>query len=282
VSVVGGFSDWCQISAGRYHTAAVRTSGSAWAWGTNSYGRLGDNTISNRSSPVSVVGGFSDWCQISAGGKWTAAVRTNGTAWAWGYNLQGRLGDNTVTCRSSPVSVVGGFTNWCQISAGRYHTAAVRTNGTAWAWSYNGQGQLGDNTTTSRISPVSVVGGFSDWSKISAGSFFTAAVRTSGSAWSWGCNSSGRLGDNTTTNRSSPVSVVGGFTDWCQISVGEHTAAVRTSGSAWAWGSNSSGQLGDDTTTPRSSPVSVVGGFTNWCQISAGTGHTTAIRVVNI
>ena len=279
VPVVGGFSDWCQISAGRCVTAAVRTSGSAWAWGRNGYGQLGDNTVTNRSSPVSVVGNFSDWCQISNNGPHTAAVRTGGSAWAWGFNLNGQLGDNTVTQRSSPVSVVGGFTSWCQVSAGLAHTAAVRTNGSAWAWGYNYNGRLGDNTTTNRSSPVSVVGGFSDWCQISAGSCHTAAVRTGGSAWSWGFNNSGQLGDNTSTSRSSPVSVVGGFTNWCQISAGlAHTAAVRTSGSAWDWGNNYGGRLGDNTVTNRSSPVSVVGGFSDWCQISAGRYHTAAVR----
>ena len=280
VSVVGGFSDWCQISAGGAHTAAVRTNSGAWTWGCNSYGRLGDNTITSRSSPVYVVGGFTDWCQISAGGQQTAAVRTGGSAWAWGRNSLGALGDNTATPKSSPVSVVGGFTDWCQISTGLgFHTAAVRTSGSAWAWGSNYQGQLGDNTTTSRRSPVSVVGGFSDWCQISAGTNHTAAVRTGGSAWAWGCNIFGQLGDCTTTSRSSPVSVVGGFCDWCQISAGNsHTAAVRTGGSAWTWGCNSYGRLGDNTITSRSSPVSVVGGFTDWCQISAGGQHTAAVR----
>ena len=276
--VAADFSDWCQICAGTQHTAAVRTGGSAWAWGSNCYGRLGDNTTTSRSSPVSVVGGFCDWCQISAGNSHTAAVRTGGSAWAWGCNGSGQLGDNTITSRSSPVSVVGGFSDWCQISAGHHHTAAIRPGSGAWTWGRNSAGQLGDNTITSRRSPVSVVGGFCDWCKISAGAAHTAAVRTGGSAWTWGYNNVGQLGDNTTTTRSSPVSVVGGFCDWCQISAHNHTAAVRTDGSAWAWGCNSYGRLGDNTTTTRSSPVSVVGGFTNWCQISAGSQHTAAVR----
>ena len=280
VSVVGGFSNWCQISAGGCHTAAVRTTGSAWAWGCNNYGQLGDNSIVAASSPVSVVGGFNDWCQISAGNAHTAALRTGGSAWAWGDNsFGGRLGDNTATCRSSPVSVVGGFTDWCQISAGSIHTAAVRTGGSAWAWGSNTLGKLGNNTVTNRSSPISVVGGFSDWCQISAGGSHTAAVRTSGSAWAWGFNPVGQLGDNTVTTRSSPVSVVGGFTNWCQISAGfSHIAAVRTSGSAHAWGCNSSGQLGDNTVISRSSPVLVAGGLNSWCNVSAGRASSFGFR----
>ena len=281
VSVVGGFTDWCQTSAGGFHSVALRTGGSAWAWGCNNQGRLGDNTAVDRSSPVSVVGGFTDWCQVSAGDSHTLAVRTGGTAWAWGYNGS-RLGDNTTTNRSSPVSVVGGFTDWCQISAGGAHSLAVRISGSAWAWGVNNTGRLGDNTSVNKSSPVSVVGGFTDWCQVSAGGFTGAhslAVRTNGSAWGWGANTNGRVGDNTITVRSSPVSVVGGFTDWCQISAGNgHSVAVRTSGNAQAWGTNNCGQLGDSTATARSSPVSVVGGFTDWCNVSAGSVHTLGMR----
>ena len=279
VSVVGDFTDWCQVSAGGTHSLGLRTNGTAWAWGNNVCGRLGDNTIVSKSSPVSVVGDFTDWCRVSAGGTHSLAVRTNGTVWAWGDNMNGRLGDNTTVARSSPVSVVGGFTDWCQVSGGAYHSLAVRTNGTAWAWGCNGQGSLGDNTTTNKSSPVSVVGGFTDWCQISAGTGHSLGVRTNGTAWAWGCNYAGRLGDNTVTNRSSPVSVVGGFTDWCQASAGRyHSIGLRTNGTAWAWGCNAIGRLGDNTTVNKSSPVSVVGGFTDWCQVSAGLFHSLAVR----
>jgi alpha-tubulin suppressor-like RCC1 family protein len=283
VSVIGGFTDWCQVSAGQTHTAAVRTNGTLWAWGYNANGRLGDGTTTDRSSPVSVIGGFTDWCQVSAGGSHTAAVRTNGTLWAWGYNGSGRLGDGTTTSKTSPVSVIGGFTDWCQVSAGSGHTAALRTNGTLWAWGFNGCGRLGDGTITARSSPVSVIGGFTDWCQVSTVFSHTAAVRTNGTLWAWGDSCGGRLGDGTNfafCGQSSPVSVLGGFTDWCQVSAGNvHTAAVRTNGTLWAWGCGSCGPLGNNTTTDRSSPVPVVGGFTDWCQVSAGNCHTAALRI---
>jgi alpha-tubulin suppressor-like RCC1 family protein len=279
VSVVGGFIDWCGISAGSRQNLAVRTNGSAWAWGYNLPGRLGDNTTANRSSPVSVVGSFTNWCNVSTGGGHSLAVRTNGTAWAWGCNNSGELGDNTFPNKSSPVSVAGGFTDWCGASAGDTHSLAVRTNGSAWSWGSNTSGNLGDNTTANRSSPVSVVGSFNDWRSADAGVNFNLAVRTNGSAWAWGRNNCGQLGDNTTANKSSPVSVVGGFSDWCSVSAGRyHSLGIRVGGAVWAWGSNGSGRLGDGTTTSTSSPVSVVGAFADWCGVSAGGYHSLAVR----
>jgi len=279
VSVVGGFTDWCQVSVGNAHSLGVRCNGTAWAWGGNANGRLGDNSIISRSSPVSVVGGFTDWCQVSAGCNHSLGVRSNGTAWAWGFNEQGQLGNNSTISSRSPVSVVGGFTDWCQLSAGNLHSLGVRTNGTVWAWGSNSRGQLGDNSTISSSSPVSVVGGFTDWCQVSGGRDRSLGVRTNGTAWAWGYNNQGRLGDNSTIDRSSPVSVVGGFTDWRQLSASErHSLGVRTNGTAWAWGFNFSGSLGDNNNINRSSPVLVVGGFTDWCQVSAGGSHSLGLR----
>ena len=278
VSVVGGFTDWCQISMGCLHTFAVRSNGTAWAWGDGGQGRLGDNTSANKSSPVSVVGGFTDWSKVAASFAGGAGLRQNGTIWSWGQNTYGQLGDNTTVSKSSPVSVVGGFTDWCQVSASgkgnsdQHRSVAIRSNGTAWAWGNNRSGQLGDGTTTNRSSPVSVVGGFTDWCQIEAGPNQVVAVRTTGTAWAWGYNVFGQLGDNTTSNKNSPVQVVGGFTNWCQLSGGRYNSTgVRQNGTAWTWGNNNAGQLGTNNTTATSSPVSVVGGFTNWCHVSAGS-----------
>jgi alpha-tubulin suppressor-like RCC1 family protein len=228
VSVVGGFCDWCQVSAGGSHSLGVRTGGTAWAWGAASSGILGDNTVVSKSSPVSVVGGFCDWCQVSAGQGQSLGVRQNGTAWAWGGNTFGQLGIDSVQSRSSPNLVVGGFTDWCQVSAGNAHSLAVRQNGTAWAWGFNTGGTLGDNTSVSKRSPVSVVGGFTNWCQVSAGRCHSLGVRQNGTAWAWGNGTSGQLGDNTTVPKSSPVSVVGGFCDWGQVSAGGyHSLGLR-------------------------------------------------------
>ena len=200
-----------------------------WSWGCATDGQLGDNTTVSKSSPVSVVGGFTDWCQISAGGGHSLAVRQNGTAWGWGRNNCGQIGDNTTTSRSSPVSIIGGFSNWSQVSAGYCHSLGIVGNSSLLAWGRNANGQLGDNSATDRTSPVSVVGGFTDWCQISAGKYgHSLAVRRNGTAWAWGNNADGMLGENQSSSRSSPVSVVGGSVGWYEVSAGRlHSLGIQ-------------------------------------------------------
>ena len=278
VSVIGGFTDWIQIDAGSGTLSlGLRANGTAWAWGLGTSGQLGDDTIITRSSPVSVIGGFTDWIQVAAGTIHSLGLRANGTAWAWGGN-GGRLGDGTAVSRSSPVSVVGGYTDWIQVSGGQDHSIGLRADGTAWTWGSNLSGQLGDGTSVTKSSPVSVIGGFTDWIQVDAGSLHNLGLRANGTAWAWGNGSTGRLGDGTVVNRSSPVSVVGGFTDWIQVSGGFGSLGLRANGTAWAWGAGNAGRLGNNSTVSRTSPVSVIGGFTDWIQVSDGELYSLGLR----
>jgi alpha-tubulin suppressor-like RCC1 family protein len=269
-TVVGGITNWSQVAAGRYHSLGVTASGIAYAWGYNGRGRLGDGTTTDRSSPVTVLGGITNWAQVFAGTDHSLGVTASGIAYAWGYNSFGRLGDGTTTSRTSPVTVVGGITNWAQLDGGFRHSLGVTASGIAYAWGVGTDGRLGDGYTSSRTSPVTVIGGITNWAQVSAGTSHSLGVTASGIAYAWGLNSTGQLGDGTTTNRSSPVTVIGGITNWAQVSGGYHSLGVTASGIAYAWGLNSTGQLGDGTTTNRSSPVTVVGGITNWAEVSAG------------
>ena len=256
--------------------------GAAYGWGSNGEGRLGDNTITSTSSPVTVVGGITNWKQISAGTSHSLGVTSIGIAYAWGANDSRQLGDNTATSKRSPVTVFGGIMNWIQVSAGGSHSLGVTIAGIAYAWGSNSSGQLGDDTTSSRSSPVTVIGGITNWSQVSGGSTHSLGVTTTGIAYAWGAGGSGRLGDNTATNKSSPVTVVGGITNWSQLSAGgTHSLGVTSTGIAYAWGANSSGQLGNGTLN-RSSPVTVLGGITNWSQLSAGTSHSLGVTSTGI
>lgn len=271
---------WSQSSRSNNHLGAIRSDGTIWMSGSNSSGQLGDGTTIAKSSPVTTAGGGTIWNRIILGQSYTVATRTDGTLWTWGVNNNGQLGDSTIINKSSPITVSGGGTNWSTIAAGLGHVAAMKTDGTLWSWGWNYAGQVGDNTTIAKSSPVQVSGGGTDWSTVSAGDTFTAALKTDGTLWTWGVNYAGQLGIGTTINRSSPGTVAGGGTNWSQISSGRNQVlALRTNGTLWSWGNNGYGQLGDGTTAHRSSPITVAGGGNNWIFISGGYNMSMALRV---
>jgi alpha-tubulin suppressor-like RCC1 family protein len=281
VTVVGGITNWSQISAGGRHSLGLTSAGITYGWGNNSFGQLADGTSTSRLSPVTVVGGITTWSQIEAGDNHSLGVISTGVAYGWGYNTVGTLGDNTITNRSSPVTVVGGITNWSQVAGGTQHSLGRTATGIAYAWGLNSSGRLGDNTTSARSSPVTVVGGITNWSQVGAGSNHSLGRTATGIAYAWGLNSSGQLGDNTTSDRSSPVTVVGGITNWSQVGIYDrHSLGIINTGIIYAWGYNSNGQLGNNTTSSRSSPVTIVGGITNWTQVTAGRNHSLGLVII--
>ena len=177
MQTIAAGTNWKQVSSGRHHTAAIKTDGTLWLWGRNSYGQLGDNTIAAKSSPVQTIAGGTNWKLVGCGQYHIAAIKTDGTLWLWGQNSFGRLGDNTVVNKSSPVQTISAGTNWKQVSSGAYHTAAIKTDGTLWTWGYNNFGTLGDNTVANRSSPVQTIAGGTNWKLVSGGSYHTAAIR---------------------------------------------------------------------------------------------------------
>jgi alpha-tubulin suppressor-like RCC1 family protein len=261
-------NDYCSVVSNNLYT-----------WGLNTCGRLGDNTVTDRSSPGTVAGQGITWCMVSAGSSHTAAIKSDGTLWTWGTNSKGQLGTDNTTNRCSPGTVAGGGTNWCFVSAGVDWTAAIKTDGTLWTWGYNFRFQLGNGSGSlaclSQVSPAQISGGGTTWRFVAAGEFSGAAIKTDGSMCTWGYNgggiTDGVLGDGTTTNRSTPTTVSGGGTTWSTVSMGRaHTVATKTDGTLWTWGFNINGELGTGTTTSRSSPGTTAGGGTNWsCGVAA-------------
>jgi alpha-tubulin suppressor-like RCC1 family protein len=152
---------------------------------------------------------------------------------------------------------VGTDTHWQQVAAGAYHTAAVKNDGTVWAWGAGNYGQLGNGTGDSSNVPVQVGSG-TNWKQVVAGGRHTVAGQNDGTLWAWGSNGYGQVGDGTIVNKYIPVQV-GSDTDWQQFAAGRgHTLAVKRSDSSlWAWGDNSQGQLGDGTAW-RTAPVFVL------------------------
>ena len=192
----------------------------------------------------------------------SVAVTTAGAVQCWGWNAYGQLGDGTTTDRATPVAVSGLGATATVVATSYTHTCALLSNGTVKCWGQNGAGQLGDATTTSSLTPVTV-SGLTSVVAIAAGWSHTCALLSSGGLKCWGFNAYGTLGDGTTTNRAAPVDVLGGLTSGVASVAGGylHTCATLTSGALKCWGSNNYGQVGDNSVagTVRTSPVDVVG-----------------------
>lgn len=274
VDVVGLGAGVASISVGYYHTCVVTTAGAVKCWGYNSNGQLGDGSTTQRSTPVDVVGLSAGVASVSVGDGHTCAMTTSGAAKCWGRNANGQLGDNSTTQRNTPVDVVGLDSGVSSLSAGYGHTCVVTGDGAAKCWGRNVNGQLGDNSTSQRNSPVAVAGLGSGVASIYASFSHTCAVTTSGAAKCWGDNNSGKLGDNSIAQRNTPVDVVGLSSGVSKISSSYHySCAIMTSGAAKCWGANSTGQLGNNSTTQRSSPVDVLGLGSGVVNIAAGYYH---------
>jgi hypothetical protein len=216
--------------------------------------------------------------QVSAGGRHTCAVTPAGAVKCWGRNAEGQLGDGTSVNRSVPTQVVGLTSGAASVSVGGNFTCAVTTAGALLCWGHNNFGQLGDGTTTQRNIPVAVSGLGSGVASASAGMHHTCAVTAAGALRCWGLNSNGELGDGTTAQRHTPVTVSGLGSGVAGVSAGAgHTCARTSAGAAWCWGQNADGQLGDGTTAARSIPVAVSGLGQGVTSVSASGWHACAM-----
>lgn len=286
------------MAARSTHTVALCADGTLAAWGPNFSGQLGDGTTTDRASPALVdrsgVLAGKTVVALTTGRRHTVLLCADGTLASWGANDAGQLGEGSMADQSSPVlvdqsGVLAGRTV-VSIAAGDYHTVARCSDGSVAAWGSNGDGQLGDGTTTDRPRPVLVDrSGVLDGSpvvKVAAGDYFTVALCADGTLAAWGWNNFGQLGDGTTTNRSNPTlversGVLAGRTVVALAAGGYHTCVLCADGAIAAWGWNTSGQLGNATTTDRIVPAlidqgGVLSGKTV-VGISAGGIHTLAL-----
>ena len=290
VAVSGGRT-YTALAAGYQHTCGLATGGTAYCWGLNGYGQLGDGTSNNgnwddnsanRLVPVAVSGGRT-YTALVAGFGHTCGLATGGTAYCWGYNGYGQVGDGTSVVngdlenRLVPMAVSGGLT-FTALVAGNHHTCGLATGGTAYCWGENGSGQLGDGTSvTHRLVPVAVSGGLT-FTALAAGNAHTCGLATGGTAYCWGYNAYGQLGDGTNSaNRLVPEPVSGGRTYTALVASFDHTCGLATGGMAYCWGYNAYGQLGAGTNyANRLVPVAVSGGKT-FTSLMAGGLHTCGL-----
>jgi len=277
---LGNDTNWAQVAAGGYHTVAIRTDGTLWAWGGNLHGQLGLPGIGERAEPTQ-VGWDTNWASVATRSLHTVAIRKDGTLWAWGTNDDGQLGLNDTTPRAVPTRV-GGEANWSSVSAGWHHTMAVRTDGTLWAWGRNDSGRTGFGETDGNTLVPTRVGEDANWVSVSAGGLHTVAIRDDGTLWIWGSNSNGATGQGVTGGNTVELTQIEEGAGWAFVSTyASHNLAVGTDGSLWAWGTNLFGQIGNDRPNfegTRSHPVQIMAGTYDWVYVNAGGAHSMGIR----
>ncbi|SEO82608.1 MerR family transcriptional regulator [Paenibacillus sp. OV219] len=241
---VEGIHDIAAVSAGVFHTLALKKDGTIWTWGPNWYGQLGDGTVDASVSPMRIEG-ISDVKEVAANCFHSMALKNDGTVWRWGA-----FGDCTdpypIRDEVRTPTQIPSLDRIKHISAGGCHGTALREDGTVWTWGFNPEGQLGDRTFDAKCSimPRMVIG-LTDVQTVAAGGRFTLALRKDGTVWSWGSNNFGELGDGSYENNRS-AKPIQGLTDIIHIAAGtKHAMALDKDGSVWLWGRNSQGQLGD-------------------------------------
>ena len=229
------------VAAGYLHTCALTTGGRVLCWGGNEDGELGDGTTVDWLTPGQVSGLASGVAALTVGTRHSCVLTTGGGVLCWGDNEVGQLGDGTTTNRLTPTPVSGLGSGVAAISAGEWHTCALTTAGGVVCWGLNINGELGDGTTTNRLTPTPVIGLDSGIAALSGGSLHTCALTTGGGVLCWGDNFDGQLGDGTTTTRSTPGLVNGLGSGVAAVwAGGYHTCVVTTGGGALCWGTTNS------------------------------------------
>jgi len=227
VQIPGTNWDYAGPFSGSHAAWGLKTDGTLWSWGYGGNGRLGLNSLTQRSSPVQIPG--TTWTNKIAGTADSSAlaIKTDGTLWVWGAADWGKLGLNqgAGVKYSSPVQVPG--TTWKNVASAAYSAIATKTDGTLWGWGYN-DGQLGQNNKTFYSSPVQIPGTTWDTPIVMSPRGY-GATRTDGTLWTWGqYNTKGDFGQNHTNSRSSPVQVPG--TSWDLENMRSHASATPSLG----------------------------------------------------
>ena len=258
-------------------TAVVTAFGDGTATGQVNFDADYANYAHFYASPYVAVGASRT---LATGAEHTCAVTSAGGVQCWGNNNVGQLGTGTMTASPLPTDVLGLDRRIAAVAAGAWHSCALTTTGGVICWGDNLNGQLGNGKTTIATAPVDVVGLTSGVVAIAAGSFHTCALTDTGGVKCWGSNHYGQLGDGGTTDRTTPVDVIGLTGGVRAITAGSgHSCAVIDDDTAKCWGANWLGQLGKGNTSSQPSPVptTVTGLNPGVSMISAGGNTTCAV-----
>jgi alpha-tubulin suppressor-like RCC1 family protein len=272
------------ISAGYNHTCVVPGSTAPKCWGNNAYGQLGNGTQVTSSSPV-LLPPLSGTTKIAAGNRFSCALHSTGAVKCWGINDYGQIGDTTVFDKYVPTSV-SGVASATSIATGFAHACAIIGSGassTVKCWGNNSYGQVGNGASGTLVTTPVAVTSLTGATALALGSYHSCALLTTGAVKCWGLNTSGQLGNTTSTNSSSPVQVSGLTSGVSEISVGSYyTCAALSAGGIKCWGDNFSGGFGDGSRTASLVPVAGSNNVSGvFLYLSLGQSHTCGFYNAN-
>lgn len=276
------------MTGGLLHTCAVTTSNHVYCWGWNRDGEIGDASKTDRPYPTQIAN-TTTFTAAAAGGAHSCAVAAGGSAYCWGLNLTGQIGDSSVTSRTTPTAVTGSL-SFAQVTSGGTFTCGIRaTDSSVYCWGWARDGALGSRPTETCPIPGSVepcsrapirVGGSLHFFAISAGTRHVCGLAADSTAYCWGHNDAGQLGNGTVADTALPVAVSGGHKFKLVTSGFSHTCGLTAAGDAYCWGDNTWGQLGQAIASQSLEPTSVTGGII-FLSLSAGAEHTCGIGTGN-
>lgn len=273
---IPGLTGVVAVAAGDYHSVALKSDGTACAWGAGWFGQLGDGASVNRTRPAPIITRGQAVQSIVAGKYNSMILRQNGTFMGWGNNDSGQLGDGVVTNVCPPMQALG-MCDVATIATRQNHTLALKHDGTVWAWGDNSYGQLGDGGIGMRLLPIQTQG-LSNVSGIATGYDQSLAVKKDGTVWAWGANWCGELGTGTDMDSATPVQV-SGLTDCVKVVAGDcFSFAIQQNGTVWGWGYNGDGELGDGMFDWASYVPVQVSGLSHVVAMAAGCSHVVALK----
>ena len=308
---LSGFTHNQIVSGSNFSCLLGSTTDGVRCWGKNNslqLGRGSSTPSSSSSPPVSSVSNMTNPIALAASktGEHACAINTSGNVRCWGKGTSGQLGDAATVNSHTAVEVklddgTTSLPSVRSIAVGESHTCATLSFNSAnasvtekgiYCWGRNNKGQLGDGTTTDKNTATAVtttyqgVASSNTWfTQVVAGASHTCALRNDGSAYCWGLNDKGQLGNGNTTDKNIPVRVKtdasNDLANVVAISAGaNHTCALKADHSVVCWGANEDGQLGDNSTTNRSYPVvALSASASNALALSAGGAHTCVASI---
>jgi alpha-tubulin suppressor-like RCC1 family protein len=269
------------ISTGREFGCGIATDQNLYCWGSDASGQIGNGLDGAGATPSLATVKTHRFTTVSAGAEHACALNLTGTAYCWGNDSHGQLGDNLLVNSSTPIPVADTTLSFRTISAGGMHTCALTQTGAAYCWGEGSQGQLGNGTGASSLVPSAVVGGLT-FTSISAGAQHTCGIDTTANLYCWGDNDSAQLGTGLVSDFISVPTVVSGGGGYAAISAGTTHNCAIAGGAVRCWGFSGSGEVGDGVETQHAvtAPVNVAGLTASL--ISVGSRHSCAITTAGV